>query len=401
MKLLSLELKILTPFFAALIIFAGAATLYLDSANQLLAGSREQVRLEHRRRELHDALRALIDAETGQRGFIVTGLENYLEPYRSGVAEVDRHLDALDALYAGSDDAVALLAEIRRLRQIRLRKLDEAIAIRRQQGFEAARAAVLRNRGKVEMDQIRQQFATLLTQNDARESDTLARLSVVRETMWQRLWLLFGLMGAMLMAAYWVIFREVRQRHRLSERLKYEATHDGLTGLPNRRFFNQWLERQLAQARREGQQLALLYLDLDGFKRVNDSLGHEMGDRLLRVATQRFQQNMRGSDLLARLGGDEFAILTHVTAEPEGAGVLANRLIESLRDPLLPQYGRGYPVGVSIGIALYPRDALTPDALMHAADEAMYAAKQAGRNCHRFYGRLAAGAVAAADETSS
>lgn len=386
MKLLSLELKILAPFLGALLIFAASAALYMRSAGELLDGVGEQTRLGRVRTEVHESLKALVDAETGQRGFLITGRPAYLEPYHSGVAEVERHLKALEHLLADVPGGQQRLRAIRELKQTRIRKLTDTIELRRAQGFDAARAAVLANQGKEDMDKLRAHFTVLLADLDARENSNLARLTAARQIVWERLWLIFALMGLMLASAYWVIFREVRQRFHLSERLEYEATHDALTGLPNRRFFQQWLERALAQARREQRQLALLYMDLDGFKRVNDECGHEMGDRLLRVVAQRFRDTARESDVLVRLGGDEFALLTPVTAEPESVGVLAERLIGSLTPTLLPQFGDRYPVGVSIGIAFYPRDAATPDELMHAADAAMYTAKRDGRNCYRLAG---------------
>jgi diguanylate cyclase (GGDEF)-like protein len=169
----------------------------------------------------------------------------------------------------------------------------------------------------------------------------------------------------------------------LAERLQYESTHDNLTGLPNRRFFTQWMERSLAQARREQRKLALLCLDLDGFRRINDERGQEIGDRLLRVAARRFRDTLRESDVLARVGADEFAILTPATATPENVVVLAQRLIDSLAEPLLPQFGKNCVVGVSIGISLYPADGATSDQLMHAAALALQAARQNGTNHYR------------------
>lgn len=219
---------------------------------------------------------------------------------------------------------------------------------------------------------------------ESAEGRVASDLSRARASHWQRLWLLLGLGGVLLAYAGVMLVRAVRARSLLGERLQYEAMHDSLTSLPNRRYFMQWAERALAQARRERTQLALLYVDLDGFRNVNDQQGQEVGDRLLRVAARRFRDRVRESDVLARLGSDEFVILTPITTEAASVGALAERLIASLASPLLPQFGDRYPVGASIGIAIYPRDAASPDALLLAAEAAMRAAKLAGRNHYQF-----------------
>lgn len=385
MSLFSLESKILAPFLGALVIFAGSAALYLSSAAELLEGVSEQTLLGRINSEVHETLNALVDAETSQRGYLITGMDSYLGPYHFGVTEADLHLQVLEQLSADTPEDRERLAAIRALKELLLQKLMDSIELRKSKGFEAARAEVILNHGKEDMDRIRAHFAALLQSLAVREGGNLERLTAARQSVHVQLWGLFGVMGLMLAAAYWVILREVRMRFQLARHLKYEATHDGLTGLPNRRFFTQWMERSLAQARREQRPLALLYLDLDGFKRVNDQLGHEMGDHLLQAVTQRFRDTLRESDMLARLGGDEFAILTPEASAPEMVGVLAERLIASLKDPLLPQFGNDYPVGVSIGIACFPDHAATSAQLTHAADEAMYAAKRGGRNCFRFH----------------
>lgn len=141
----------------------------------------------------------------------------------------------------------------------------------------------------------------------------------------------------------------------------------------------------MAQARRDRARLALLYIDLDGFRRVNDEQGREMGDRVLRVAAQRFRERVRESDVLARVGSDEYVVLTPVDQQDSASVIpLANRLVASLSSPLLPQFGERYPVGASIGIAIYPADGMDINALLHAAEVAMREAKAAGGNQCRF-----------------
>lgn len=153
------------------------------------------------------------------------------------------------------------------------------------------------------------------------------------------------------------------------------AYHDALTGLPNRRLFTEMAQQQLAQAQRSGARVALLALDLDHFKAVNDTHGHAAGDQLLREVAARLQSCVRSADVVARLGGDEFLVLMG-QADVDAALDLAQRLIGSLS---APYPGVEPAVSTSVGIALYPDSAQTLEALMQAADEALYDAKHAGR----------------------
>ena len=171
-----------------------------------------------------------------------------------------------------------------------------------------------------------------------------------------------------------------------AERQRYErlASHDPLTGLPNRRLFQDRLEQAVARAHRRKSGVALLYLDLDGFKDVNDTLGHDVGDELLEATAGRLVANVRAEDTVARLGGDEFGVILADVAKPEDAGLVAEKLREAIDAPFRLR-GRNLLVGVSIGIALYPGDARLSDGLMKAADTAMYRVKQRGKGAYAFY----------------
>ena len=168
--------------------------------------------------------------------------------------------------------------------------------------------------------------------------------------------------------------------HKLAEeRIQRIAHHDSLTGLPNRLLFNDRLEQAISLARRRKRQFALLYLDLDKFKPVNDTLGHTAGDQLLKDVAGRIRQQVRESDTLARVGGDEFIIILLDIARREEAETVARKIIAALAVPF--QIGSpkvSVSIGASIGIAHYPVDALSADALVKAADAAMYRAKETG-----------------------
>ena len=171
--------------------------------------------------------------------------------------------------------------------------------------------------------------------------------------------------------------RDITERVRLEEQLTRQAFHDGLTGMANRALFRDRLDQALARSARSLGVLAVLLVDLDGFKQVNDSLGHDAGDELLKVVAERFESELRPSDTLARLGGDEFAVLIDGAHESQASSV-AIRLLGSLAEPVWIA-GRELSVGASIGVALHPGGTARSEDLLRHADVAMYAAKEAGR----------------------
>ncbi|PHX36846.1 diguanylate cyclase, partial [Pseudomonas sp. NZIPFR-PS2] len=173
---------------------------------------------------------------------------------------------------------------------------------------------------------------------------------------------------------------EVRHLH---QQLEFQAVTDPLTGLLNRRGFHQAVENMLLRSERSEQSLVLLYLDLDGFKRVNDSLGHDAGDRVLRWVSEQMQACLRSGDMLGRMGGDEFTALLELEF-PEQAAKIAEKLIE--RVSVCQQIdGLDVMLGVSIGIAMFPECGSDLSGLLRAADIAMYEAKRAGRQQYRYY----------------
>jgi diguanylate cyclase (GGDEF)-like protein/PAS domain S-box-containing protein len=182
------------------------------------------------------------------------------------------------------------------------------------------------------------------------------------------------------------VVEDITDRKRAEERVQYLATHDKLTGLPNRTLFGELLDHALERARRRDRHCALLFIDLDRFKIVNDSLGHEAGDLLLKEMARRLSGCMRSSDALARLGGDEFVVLLEELADASQAAEVAKKLLSSVLTPV-EIMGHECRVTASIGVALYPQDARDSQTLMKHADMAMYVAKEEGKNNFQHYSR--------------
>ncbi len=180
------------------------------------------------------------------------------------------------------------------------------------------------------------------------------------------------------------ISRDITDRKRMEEEIRHMAQHDSLTGLPNRRMFIDILNLEIAQARRHESKLAVLFLDLDRFKDVNDTLGHEAGDRLLKVVAFRLRRAIRESDTVARIGGDEFNVVLSDLGRAEDASAIARKIVESMARPFSIA-GHDLQVTASIGISIFPDDGTKVDMLLRYADIAMYHAKESGRNGFRFY----------------
>ncbi|MGH8565248.1 MAG: two-component system response regulator [Gammaproteobacteria bacterium] len=183
---------------------------------------------------------------------------------------------------------------------------------------------------------------------------------------------------------YVVAFSDISAMRRAEAQLNHLAHHDPLTGLPNRLLFNDRLDQTLARAQREEGRCAILFFDLDGFKVINDTLGHSSGDLLLQTIAARLKGGLRANDTAARLGGDEFVVLLDHCARSEDAARIAGKLLEALA---LPVEIGVEPVGISasVGISVYPDNGRSRDALLKAADTAMYSAKAQGRNRYCFY----------------
>lgn len=183
-----------------------------------------------------------------------------------------------------------------------------------------------------------------------------------------------------------VILRDITERKKTEEQIKHMAYHDTLTGLPNRRLFNDRLNMELSRAQRNRQKLVVLLLDLDNFKKINDAFGHELGDKLLQNIGDRLEKSLRKTDTIARMGGDEFVLVLPEINSKKDMNKTAQKVLEIVREPVFIGQHR-FLITTSIGISVYPEDGEEANLLIRNADIALYRAKEKGRNNFLYYRR--------------
>ncbi|MDT8399038.1 MAG: sensor domain-containing diguanylate cyclase [Pseudomonadales bacterium] len=188
------------------------------------------------------------------------------------------------------------------------------------------------------------------------------------------------LSGMILPSEGWAlaIYSDITDRKKAEQQIQQQALEDPLTGLHNRRAFDESLDSSLSQARQNQSSMALLMLDLDEFKALNDALGHDQGDRILQIVSERIRHGVRDEDLVCRLGGDEFSVIIPNLDTEQAAEEVAERIIAEVRKPMTLE-GRSHLLNLSIGIGIFPNDAADGENLYRFADHALYRAKQNGR----------------------
>jgi len=179
----------------------------------------------------------------------------------------------------------------------------------------------------------------------------------------------------------------VTMQHVAEARIRQLAHYDDLTGLPNRPLFHELLKDRLTKASRQKNQLAILFIDLDGFKQINDTFGHAAGDRLLSLFAERMRKSLRRSTVVARFAGDEFVVLIDDFEETSQIAVVARKILDTAAEPFSIANTPCY-LSASVGISVYPMDSVDEETLIKTADNAMYQAKKAGKGCYQFYSTL-------------
>ena len=360
------------------------------------------------RTQLH-VEKLLLDVETGQRGYLLTSRPEFLEPYEAARVDLPAQLTVVDELAALDPAQTAAARQLRALTDAKLAITARSIGVHRAQGPAASRALVSSGQGKRIMDELRSVIVDSTRAGEASRERYADRARAVGE---QAAYVRAGA-ATVLCALLGLMLWLVRQREGAEERrradeqarqellaeLEHQAVHDPLTGLPNRRLLEDRITQALGRCARDGTLLALLFIDLDRFKHVNDRYGHGVGDHVLVAVAERLRAMLRGTDSLARMGGDEFVALCEQLPDESAALTLVTDVQAQLTYRLRVD-DVDVDVTASVGMVVADRNGIrlgdldgraraaeppTVEALLAAADEAMYHAKTLGRARHHVY----------------
>jgi len=321
----------------------------------------------------------LVSVETSERGYVIAGEPEYLVPYNQALRETHWKLDLISAFTSDDISQRFRLSQLEQLVSAKLKTLQMIVDTREAGAVDAATQLVSIDQDKLELDRIHR----VINEMEAYENTILNVRIMARDAAYRRFWWSFGtLIVAMFGGAFWqyrLVRRIIRYSEESKEQIRYQAEHDALTGLPNRRLLYSRLDLAIAYAERSEQMLAVMFLDLDGFKKINDTMGHQAGDELLKCVSTRLEQTVRANDTVARLGGDEFVVVVSELNDVASATQFAATLIDVISRPYFIN-GVQANVSASIGISFYPRDGATCDTLLAKADDALNSAKINGKN---------------------
>ncbi len=320
----------------------------------------------------------ITESGLGKNGYLLSGQTAYLVSYTTGIEKMVQDIGDLRRLLSRGK-STDTLARLNQFANIGSSDLVQSSRRMQQRGLMETRAHFrkLQERSPLEeitpyMENIRIVYLKAHEEMEKASRKRLRRASTL-------FGLSFILFASFLGVASKRILEDISKVNELVTSLHHDAHHDPLTGLPNRAFVMEWIGYALSNCSREKKRLAILYIDLDSFKEINDLLGHDSGDLALIEVSKRFGSQLRGSDVLSRLGGDEFVLLMSGFTDPEAPFLLGERLIKSLDDPIILPNATPC-LGASIGISVFPEDGETPESLMKEADKAMYCSKELGGN---------------------
>ena len=361
-------------------------------------------------------LSSMKDTETGQRGYLLTSDSSYLEPYHRGVIEAKQYLSELMSLTLDSPQQQSFMLNVEKLMNEKFEELAETITLVHDEKDQEALLIVKKNRGKKLMDQIRSKIISFNNRElillekrkgDFREGraqittlifvETLLLISLsfitisfLRRSFFSPLKLLLQStrkiksgekvevhdilskdeMGNLL-STFYAMSQSVAQREK---DLDYKAHHDELTGLKNRTTLIDEINKSIEYSALSGENLAVLYIDLNEFKTINDTLGHDSGDLILKETALRLNSSVRSSDMVFRVGGDEFIVLAKNIGSIENVKRLIGNIIHSFQSPIVIQ-GKPKEFSISLGAAILPKDSNDSEEIIRFADIAMFSAK--------------------------
>lgn len=324
---------------------------------------------------------AVADSEAGQRSYIISERKEYLEDSGELLRAADRRLNDIRPVIGNDAAELEKIDLLRSSIAARTAEFEHALELLKDGDRRAALKAISTEQSRRNLDYTYELFRQFRAKQGeqfiqrTRQVQEHSRFSLATQSIAT----LFGLVFLGLI--YYLVYREITVRRQTEEKLRVVATHDPLTALPNRTLLHERLSHVLARAQRHGRPLAVLLVDLDRFKHVNDTLGHEAGDTLLQLAARRFYNCLRETDTMARQGGDEFVVLMDELSDRQPITRVSQRILDAMVQPFVIE-GQEIHVTASIGVSVYPDDGRT---LLRNAEMALYRAKGKGGNNYQFY----------------
>jgi len=378
--------RIVIPLIIATALLCVSMIWLFIAMYQLVYYSEQKDLVDRQRYDIVALGKAITNAESGQRGYLLTGHTLFLDTLEQGRTETRQVLARLDKQTSDQPDVRIGLDRIKQLVHQKFDVMDKSIQVQLHAGDFSPHLSLNKDKGREVMklidDQLDEIDSKLQQLREGFEQDIRKRMfaSVIGAI------LLGVLIIGVLLFSYRSttdLLEQVLENQAVAKQASHQADHDLLTGLPNRRSVDVHLANTYQLARHTSKQFAILFMDLDGFKVVNDKYGHGVGDALLIEVADMFKKVLRQSDFLARQGGDEFVLVVGSYLYRQELTQLAERLIKLFAQPVVV---RGIPleIGVSIGIAEYPHHGKHVKQLLHVADKAMYDSKKNGKNRYSF-----------------
>jgi diguanylate cyclase len=378
--------RIVIPLIIAAALLCISMVWLFIAMYQLVYYSEQKDLVDRQRYDIVALGKAITNAESGQRGYLLTGHTLFLDTLEQGRTETRQVLVRLDKQTSDQPEVRIGLDRIKQLVHQKFDVMDKTIQVQLHAGDFSPHLSLNKDKGREVMKLIDDQL-----------DEIDSKLQRLREGFEQeiRKRMFASVIGAILLGVLIIgvllfsyrstteLLEQVLENQAVAKQASHQADHDLLTGLPNRRSVDVHLANTYQLARHTSKQFAILFMDLDGFKQVNDKYGHGVGDALLIEVADMFKKVLRQSDFLARQGGDEFVLVVGSYLYRQELTQLAERLIKLFSQPVM---ARGIPleIGVSIGIAEYPHHGKHVKQLLHVADKAMYDSKKSGKNRYSF-----------------
>ncbi len=384
MSVLLVQDRIVGSFLIAIALLLSVAVLVAVSFQQMnrqkdwVAHTYEVINL------LQGVLSGMKDIQSAQRGYLITGVESYLDPYKEALPQVSRDMGTLRELIGDSRQQSDRLTELGDHVRQRMEIARQLITTYQAHGQAAAFSAVAGGKGKRQMDYIRDISAAMI----AEEQRLLAERRNAMDG-YTRGTITAGVTGlaicfAVLVSAFYQINREALRNKELQQALREQSIRDPLTNLFNRRYMEETIAREIARAKRMQTSLVVMVADIDHFKKVNDTYGHEGGDAVLTAFADLVHTKVRQEDIACRMGGEEFVIILPGITQAQ-AEERANDICRSLRALPVDFDGKTIMVTTSVGVSFYPDHATEGQKLVALADAALYQAKHGGRDRVKVY----------------